>query len=68
MLPPSQNLAKILAGQYKLPFQYIFHIIRKGFKPIQYMNDDEFHQMRDISAEVFDICLQNKLEINKQAD
>ena len=56
LLPPSNQLAEILANQYKLSYQQIFHIIRKSLKPVQELQDSEIQELSSLSGDMFNKC------------
>ena len=43
-----------MAQGFELPYPYIFHIIRKGFKPVYKMDTSEFEEFVNVSACLFD--------------
>jgi hypothetical protein len=54
IMPAHSLVNDVLSKQYRGPYQYSFHILRKSYKPVQEMTPEEFTSLVDNYAAIFD--------------
>ena len=63
VVPNPLHSPDILATQYRLPYQYSFHILRKATKPIYKLSDQEFNDLVVNYSSIFDKSFENRITL-----
>lgn len=61
LIPDQMHMPSILSSEYKLPFRYSFHIIRKSSIPIYSMSAEQFTSLVQNYCSIFESSLQNQV-------
>ena len=54
IIPDLTFASQIFSKQYRIPYQYSYHILRKSAKPVYDMNEQEFFLLTDTLTQTFD--------------
>jgi len=63
VVPSQLHSPDILATQYRLPYQYSFHILRKATKSIYKLSEQEFDDLVVNYASIFDKSFENRITL-----
>jgi hypothetical protein len=54
ILPNIKFASEIFSKEYRIPYQYTFHIMRKSIKPLNEMSSQEFDNVTEVYSQIFD--------------